>query len=344
MTLSSIQQSFASRSFDVESISLWLAGITGICAVIIALWIVRSLSTRHKRYSPHGKITDADTIRNILRAAFDQRRPFEIQVQTGNNERRPTLRCAAEYLGATSFSIEINGIQSLSPQWIGKPLTVFFRINVDGEFVYYTFHSSIQDILTPRPGTCHITLPLPIEMENRQKRAFLRMAPPPEFLLGAAIWQGQAMPLPEAYNDLARWPRPHLLYLPDRMEHFRILDLSAGGCRISIPSQVSREFHLEFAFTEQIVIMLDLFDPEQNKRLRFWLQCRVQSIWLEHASRDMHIGLQFLSWARPSEALYEGAHTSGIEWLRLSAAREVEMIGNWIMRRHLEVFRDVSVG
>jgi hypothetical protein len=30
-----------------------------------------------------------------------------------------------------------------------------------------------------------------------------------------------------------------------------------------------------------------------------------------------------------------------MEWLRLPSSNEVEPIGNWIMRRHLEIFRDL---
>ena len=86
--------------------------------------------------------------------------------------------------------------------------------------------------------------------------------------------------------------------------------------------------------------MLDLIEPDQNKLLRFWIQCRIQSVWFEHPSRDLYMGVQFLAWARPREHPGNGI-PSEIEWLRLPSSNEVEAIGNWIMRRHLELFREI---
>jgi hypothetical protein len=96
---------------------------------------------------------------------------------------------------------------------------------------------------------------------------------------------------------------------------------------------------LRFNTVEQVILMLDLFNADQGRSMRLWLACRVQNLWREHATRDIQMGLQFLAWARPREAA-EHEEGGGIEWLRLSSANEVEELGNWIMRRHLELFRD----
>jgi hypothetical protein len=101
-----------------------------------------------------------------------------------------------------------------------------------------------------------------------------------------------------------------------------------------------RSYQLQFNSAEQLLLMLDLLDPDQTKRLRYWMLCRIQNVWIEHASRDVHIGMQFLSWARPKESSVPRQKTLGVEWLRLSSSNEVEPVGNWIMRRHLELFRE----
>ncbi len=340
MTLSEFQHSLTTRSFDVEFITLSLAGLGTVCAAIAAVILVRSLLARRVRYTPHGSVTDPRIIRQTFRLAFDQRRPFEIQVQTDGNERRPTLRCAPDSLGADVLVVEINGIRSLSSKWLGKALTVYFRVNVDGKFIYYTFSSHIASITAPRPGVCHITLPMPSTLDNRQKRSFLRMAPPLEYLPGAAVWHAESMPAPENYSDLAKWPPPLLLLLPGQSDHFNILDLSAGGCRLFFPGETLRRFGLEFTNIEQIILMLDLLDPESGKHLRFWLLCRIQSAWPSEKGRGVNVGMQFAAWGKPRETILPES-PGAIEWLRLSSAREVESIGNWIMRRHLEMFRDI---
>jgi hypothetical protein len=280
-----------------------------------------------------------------LHTAFNQRRPFEIQFHAEPGHRRPTLRCAPEYLGRNSLTVELGGLKTLSDKWLGRPALVFFRIKDGREFTYYTFTSHIDGIHSPRQGVCHLTLPMPSSLENRQKRSFLRIAPPKEFLLGAAIWCEESMPQNEQLHEITTWRRPKLLFLPERVEQFHILDISAGGARISVSNTVVRTFDLHFTAAERLLLMLDLFDPEHNKRLRFWMQCRIQNAWVEHASNNVHMGVQFLSWARPKDVVenplnpLEG-NTAAIEWLRLSSANEVEALGNWIMRRHLELFRE----
>ncbi len=339
MTLSDIQQSFYSRAFDLQAVETWLLGLSIVVAAMVVYLIVRAIRSRRIRYFPHGSITDTRMIQQILRQAFDQRRPFEVQVQADSGQRRPTLRCSPEYMSQNSFTVEISGLKSLSEKWLGRSISVFFRILLDKEYTYYTFASRIESIHHPRQGICHITLPMPTSLENRQKRSFLRMAPPPEFLMGAALWHGDNLPTPEKLSDVTLWPRPQLLHIPDRMVQFQILDLSAGGIRLSVPSKTMRSLELQFNSLDPFMLMLDLFDPENSKRLRFWMQCRAQNVWVDHNSRDVHMGLQFQSWARPREGA-EVTKQGGVEWLRLSSSHEVEPIGNWIMRRHLELFRD----
>ena len=110
--------------------------------------------------------------------------------------------------------------------------------------------------------------------------------------------------------------------------------------RVCIPHDVARSLSLHFSAVEHVFVILDLFDPENGKRLRWWMRCRVQSVWVDLPRRDIHLGLQFQSWAKPKESRGENITGSELEWLRLSTASEVEPIGNWIMRRHLEMFRE----
>lgn len=340
MTLSDIQQSFYSRSFNLEAVESWIFGLTVVCALLLAYLLYKGIQARRRRYTKYGSIYDAAVIREIISAAFDQRRPFEVQVQTEAGQRRPTLRCSPQHMGASSFTIEINGLKSLSDRWLGRQVTVFFRVLRGKDFTYYTFPSQIQGIQQPRTDVCSITLPIPEYLENRQKRSFLRITPPQEFFLGGAIWHGLNLPPPEKINDISLWPRPGLLCIPEKLAQFHVVDLSAGGARLCIPRDTVKEQNLHFNSTEQIILMLDLFDPEQNRRLRFWLQCRIQNVWVEHSSRDIHMGVQCLAWARPREKADQAGQADGLEWLRLSSSNEVEPLGNWIMRRHLEIFRE----
>ena len=339
--LQQIQTHFVNRAFDVSSATPWLMAVGVLCIILILFFIIKLIRDRRRRYAPLDRVTDKAQVRAILRDAFEQRRPFEIQVTSDNFTRRPTIRCAPDMLGVDTISLELSGIQSLSDNWLGRVVSVYFRTKIDGQFVYYTFPSAIKGIHIPKQGLCVVTLDFPQYMDNRQKRAFLRITPPGEYLLGAALWPEASMPEPEKLGDLALWPRPKLMILPGTTEQFSIMDISAGGVRLRIPSEVIKEHDLEFATVSQVMLMLDLQDAQLGKHLRFWLLCRIQSVWQEGSSKNIQIGLQFLSWARPRIAAEQTAQGSGLEWLRLSAANEVEPLGNWIMRRHLELFREV---
>ena len=341
-TLDSIQESFLTYNFNIEPIRDWLLGMGVVILVILVIMLFKTIQARRARYNPFGNITDSKAIRTVLLSAFEQRRTFEIQFHTEAKQRRPTLRCAPEHFGRDSFTVEINGLKALSNKWLMRPATVFFRIQAGRDFTFYTFDSHITNIHSPRQGICHLTLAIPAALENRQKRSFLRITPPNELLLGSAIWCDTTMPKGADLNDITAWPRPKLLLLPGRVEQFHLLDLSAGGARISIPNAVMHTLNLRFAATEYMILMVDLLDPEQNKRVRLWMQCRVQSAWVEHATRNMHMGVQFTSWGRPKDTTADpfGTDAASIDWLRLSSVNEVEALGNWIIRRHLELFRE----
>jgi hypothetical protein len=343
MNLRDIRDSFLNRSFDLDEMVLWLAAITAVCVLLLLYLVIRGIRNRRIRYRPHGSISDQETIRMFLRQAFEQRRTFEVQIHKEVDTRRPNLRTTLEHLGPHNFTLEINGIESLSAQWIGRSVSIFFQVNIDGDFIYYTFQTRIDAIHFPLKGLCHLTMTIPSLLENRQKRAFLRLKPPAEFFRGAAMWHAAALPEDSHLYDLTLWPRPSLLDLPGRLEQFEVLNISAGGMRLRLPHAVVHSLNLHFTSVERVIVMLDLLDPEQNnKLLRYWLQCRIQSVWFEHPSRDLYMGLQFLAWAKPRE-LAGGQSRSGMEWLRLPSSNEVELIGNWIMRRHLEISRDLPL-
>ena len=342
MTIKEIQQSFISvDSFDFGEHTSAIAGLTIFTLLILVVITVRTLRARRLRYFPHGSISEPGEIREILRQAFDQRRPFEAHVQSDDNKRHPALRCSPEYIGNQSVTFELNGIATLSQTWVGRHFKVYFRLKRGENFTYYTFDSAILAIAHPAKGVCHITLAFPSTLDNRQKRSFLRMAPPQDLILGSALWQEPRYPAPESLHDINHWPPPSLLLLPSSHEQYRILDLSAGGVRLLIPRATVHELSLQFNAVEYLILLLDLFDPENGKRMRFWLQCRTKNVWQEHITHDISIGLQFLAWARAKDTYTEGETPGALEWLRLSSALEVDGIGNWIMRRHLELYRDM---
>jgi hypothetical protein len=348
MTLTDVQHFFSLPPLNAEGIRIWLWTIGISCLTILVVFIIKTVIAYRTRRRPGGFIDDDRTVRSVLHTAFDQRATFEVQVKTASGQRRPTLNCIPDRIAPSYISLELNGLKNLSDRWIGRALTVFFRVTVTRngkkEIVFYTFSSAISGIKQQAPGICRIALPFPHSLENKQKRAFLRISPPPSCLMGSAIWHNESMPMPDRLHDISLWPAPSLLYLPCIAEQFVIVDLSAGGARIGLSASIMNERHMQFNAIEQLILMVDLLDPENGERLRLWLHSRIQSVWVDHTSRMTNLGLQCLAWARPRprEQAIPGEPGS-LEWLRVSLASEIEPLGKWIMRRHIELFRDHPV-
>ena len=323
---------------DYTSITFWTVAGIGLCLVVIAITIYRLLHDKQEHFSPIGKISNPAAVLQMLEEALDQRRDFEIQITTSSADNRPTLKSIPQKVDKNSITLEVLGLRQLSTHWIGREITIFFRITTKGVFSYHTFVSSIQGILAPRKDVCHLVLPLPSCIEHRQQRSFLRIEPPAEFVYGGAMWYGETLPELRNMNDVSQWSPPSIFLLPAYAVQFHISDLSAGGLRLCIPNSVVQHLHLPISNVERFIVMLDLLDAEEMKISRFWLQCRSQRITMEPPDQDVMVGAKFMAWAKPRDPFTPDV-PGALEWFRLSPSNEVEPVGNWIMRRHLALFR-----
>lgn len=312
-----------------------VATVGALIFVAAALFMWRYLRERGKNLASLGWIDSPKQIRHILANAVRYRSTFELQFPHRGVQRRPILRCSSEDISQSGLSLEAEGIKNIARNWTDRLVNCYFKINVNGQHVYYAFSTRIKRVEIKPRGRCSLTLHLPDKLENRQKRAFLRIVPPQEYMLGAVLWLGRHLPKAEDLPHMGRWPRPALVTLPGKeKQQFEIADISAGGVRVTIPRREMMALGLELGVAEQLVMLLDLLNPDDRGRLRFWLLCRVQNFAAQYDTHNIETGLQFLAWASPKE------DQSELEWHRLSRSLEVDLLGNWIIRRHLELFRD----
>ncbi len=331
--LGEIKDSFLNRALNEAPMDIIL-GLIAVIAVLLICIIILAIRNKRRVYVPEDWVLDSKKIRELLRLALDQRSKFELQFAPDQGGRLPSLRCTGLRIEGPFLILEISGLQQLSNRWAEKPVTCYFQVNNQGQHLYHTFSSTVKDISSDG-GLCHIRVHIPAKIESRQKRSYLRIAPPEEYLLGAAFWRGDDMPGDDAQEDLQRWPKPSLVYYPNISRQFLVTDISAGGIKLHIPREHLATEIEHIRINDRIMVMVDLWDPDQSARLRFWMISRVKVPILDFETRGMNLGLQFLAWARPKEK----TKGSQIEWLRLSGNGEIEPLGNWIMRRHLELFR-----
>lgn len=328
-------QRFFAEGLDLGTAMPWAIGLGSIVIVLSAAILIINVLHRRRPYVPQDWITDPKEIRSVFERALDQRSKFELQFSPGQGGRRPALRCIAARVEGRFLVLEAIGLKTLSDRWVGREMDCFFQIVHRGNALHHAFKSSLESIRVIN-DYCFIRIFIPERLESRQKRSYLRIVPPDEYLLGAAIWHGEQMPPPKDHENLSAWPRPSLAYLPAVTRQIMVRDLSAGGARVHIPKDCLGNSAPHLTTGARILFMLDLWDPDKTKRMRCWMLCRVQNPVLDFETQGMDLGLQFLAWARPRETGEGGA----LEWLRLSRSGEIEALGNWIMRRHLELFRE----
>ena len=332
-SLHGIQESLGVTSTHTDITRILLViGVIMLLGAIVGLW--RYYREHTRKLTPLGWIDSQKQIRHIIGSAVRHRSTFELQFPHRGVQRRPILRCAPDDITSSGLVLEANGIKNVARNWTDRLVNCYFKINVKGQHIYYAFSTTIKQVEIKTRGRCSLTLYMPERLENRQKRAFLRIIPPEEYLLGAAFWVGRHMPQLENLPQMQKWPKPAMVMLPGKKEQFSISDISAGGARISIPRKEMLEADLELGVAEQAVLIVDLLNPDTRARMRFWLHCRVQNFAAQYDTHNIEAGLQFLAWASPSEDQTE------LEWFKIGRSLEVDLLGNWIIRRHLELFRD----
>ena len=335
-SLMEVSRHFIERTINPAVAIEWLIGLSAFIVILLVVILFLAIRSRRRTYMPEDWIVDPHAIREMLQLAMDQRSRFELRFKSLNDGRRPALRCAGVRLEGLFITLEISGLQILSSRWDGKEADCFFQIVGQGQILHHAFETKVKDVFT-RDDQCFLRIAIPNRLESRQKRSYLRIAPPDEFLLGAAIWCGEGLPDDDIRTKLQLWNKPTLAFLPSHSSQFSVTDISAGGARIHITRQFLTEEIKHISISDRLIFMIDLWDPTKAQRQRYWMLCRVQNPALDFSTKNMDVGLQFLAWARPKDGV---EHGSELEWLRLSLSGEVEPLGNWIMRRHLELFRE----
>lgn len=332
-TFLDFQRHFLERTLNLEAYRGVIIGVSIVVGILVLATLVIHFWPK-KPYVPRDWVVGQEEIRAILTTAFNQRAKIELHFALEGETRRPALRCSGVAVEKNSTLLEASGMTVLSPRWQGRRVDCFFMLRRQESYSFFAFTTTITEIDT-HSDLSVIRLTLPERLESRQKRSYLRITPPEEYMLGAAVWRGPDMPEQPAWNDLSLWAKPSRLWLPGTREDFTLRDISSGGLKLHLPRHILAE-EMDFAHVStQFIVMLDLWEPDKANRLRFWLLCRMQSPVLDFETKGMDLGAQFLAWAKPADH-----GSSALVWLKLASSGEVEPLGNWIMRRHLEFFRE----
>ncbi len=329
-----IQNTFVARQpgyYGFDDIFTLVVAVVAIAAIVLAVVAYRNAK---KKYIPHDWVVDPKQIFNILETSIDQRSRYEIIFPVEGEDHRPSIVSSLHSQQAGVLNFECHDIRNLSSSWIGRTSEIYFKIKTEGKFQFYSFRTVVDGIRKVRENSWMISFRMPQNLESKQKRHFLRITPPSEYVLGIAVWPTDPVTgaLP---TDIRLCGRPHLALVPGRVAQLELRDISAGGGRIIIQREDAQSSGLEFHIGDKLVLLLDLLEPEDSSRLRLLFHCRIQNPFIDFSNHNVELGVQFIKWGKIKEAA-----STELEWFRLSQGGEVEPLGNWIMRRHLEEYRE----
>jgi len=330
-----IGNSFGATSFSSTASLTVIAVLCGVIVVLLGVIVVLSyLKRKHGSYVPAGWILRPAEIAQQLQTAIDQRGKVELQFHTPG-ARRHTTTCLPVALEHDTLLLECSGLEKLSPGWIGRSVECFFCLKSGTHPVYYTFVTTIAGIRMEGEGICMMNVRLPEVLEQRQKRAFLRVEPPEQYVLGMALWAEPLDTTGSMKMNIKDWGKPALVFIPNKTSDIELVNISAGGARLKVRRERAKKCGLTFTIAERFMLLLDLWEPELGKRDRYWLLCRTQTPFIDFETRDVDLGVQFIGYARNREN-----STHELVWQPMKAGEGIEVIGNWAMKRHLELYRE----
>ncbi len=287
---------------------------------------------------PAGWVSGRVKTLAVLREAQAARASVEMNFLPEDMTRRP-VRCSFADVDREKLLLEITSAARISTSWIGREVSCFFRYTArDKKLRFFTFTSSIVGV-KKQPNLLHnVILETPKKLERNQKRAWIRLEPPSQYVLGVAMWPQLPKKKDHRAISLKQWGRPLLAYVPGSSTNPLILDnLSAGGLALLLlHSRIKDAWH-GFFLSQKLYLLLELYDPDSSKRLRFWLETKVRNLLKNPETHDIKLGLEITAWGRLFKE--EGYK---LKWTD-TGGHGVDQLAAWAMKRHLELYREKGI-
>lgn len=337
--LGSVKDTFGGLGFSPEGLEIliWTVAIASIAAGVVIL--LNHYVLRPEPKIPIGTLMGRDEVTQLLQSALDQRNKIEFTFSREEQVSRP-LHCAIESIHGGNLILDAGDFIQAHKGWLGRPVLCYFRVSsrsAGGASQFYALESEVAGVNKRADGSTLITLPVPDRVKMQQKRIHLRLEPPMEYMLGVAVW-------PELMNEdgarelrLKRWGKPALARHAGATEMMRVANLSAGGMRIDLPRETLKETGYDFEIGQSYYILTELYDPDMKRKQRLWFVARVQNRFEDFMTKDLEVGLRFTEIGRIADP-----EAMEIAWDKVPN-HGVDALGNWIQRRHLELYRTRGV-
>lgn len=332
-----VSRSFVERSVDLSTVS----GVATATGVILGTLLLIYLVRRHfeSRHEPVAidMVAGDDSIRHILDRTVTERSRYELQFTSADGKRRATALCTCVHIDDANLTLECSSVAPPRTSWAGRRVDLLFRLQEGACEVFYGFHTTVSGTSLNDEGIVLVHVSLPPMLERKQKRAFLRLTPPPHLIRGIDMWE-----LPPGVSDKGEWsphrlPPPMATASPDGGDALNLINISGGGLRLQISRDITKKGGLRYDADLRLLLRLALYDPDEGRVLYYWLKCSHRNHFTETETQHTETGLQYREWGVTT------APMASVTWTPARPDGEVEPLTRWTLRRHLELYRSICV-
>ncbi len=332
-----IKDSFSSSGVNPEvmTIILWVLTIAGIILVVGIL--AKIILARMRRNTSPARLDDPQKIMALLGRCLAERSRFELSFRQKliKNE---GIFCSLVSVHSEEILLELPSYVTPRQTWIGRPMEIYFSVASRGDArIYYIFESSIEAIDSQHSGQIFLRIARPDVINLGQRRMHFRLVPDNATISEASLWFAQDKITTKNHTGPDAWGEPlahrHLLAQEEDKPSLAVLDISAGGCRLSIKDSEAINEFLEQDASPDVLLFFRLLDRESG-HLEAWLQGKIRVIVCDPLNNTRSMGIEFMMNGR-----LEGKTDKHIIWTPLYKDEGHPHIGNWVFKQHLALFR-----
>jgi len=306
--------------------------VLGGAGILINTYVIQ----RRFKLVPSNWITRPADIRAVFELALTQRSKMELGF-TRRDKARQTTSCQLTDTTAETLVLDLSDFIEVHQGWLGRSFECFFRIQAGkstGQMNFYTFTAEVMGVKKLADGSTQLTLAMPDHVVLQQKRVHLRLEPPTQYVLGVALWPQQLDEKARPVTNVKAWGRPPLVLIPGKTGGaLRLVNLSASGLRLEVAYEARREAGMELEIGQYMNLLLTLHEPTTKAVLKYWLVARVQNRYEDYSSKELEVGLRITGQGQRQQDSPE------IAWRKVPEDGLPDL-ENWVVRRHLELFRE----
>lgn len=331
-----VQAHFFSTGLSLNTILAVLCTLAGV-GVILGISKIAGHFSQKEPHFPASWISNTAALAHLLELAVSQRQKITLHFQGLHSDAaRQGFVASFSEISKESLNLELSHYPENPQAWANRKMRCAFQLprqSRPGHMDFFYFVTTSKQMTPIDNGMGLLSVQPPDHIEMGQKRLALRIAPPLQLVCGIALWPDKS----DGQNPeraIVQLGRPALVYSPQQEEPLlRLINISAGGVRISMHSGLAQEMGLILARDKRFVVLFQLKEPEHKKKLNIWTICEIRNVFKDYETRGTELGMQFKKVGKINK------NGKDIDWKAVPEDGIVSL-GNWVAQRHLELYRE----